>query len=230
LTPKLSPLFTWRTAITESDLRPTSRHVALTLSLYMGEKGDHAWPAVTTLAEDTGLDRRTVQRALRELQDSGWLAVRIGGGHATSRYVGLIPEGRHRTAPAESAASEAADDRPGGGVAPPESVITTPTPRQVLSVDWFEKFWKLYPRKVEKQGARRRFEAIIQRGVDPELLIAGARRYRDDPNREQAFTKHPTTWLNNGCWDDEPLPPRLGRRDRAAEIMGDAVDLRRRGR
>jgi hypothetical protein len=24
----------------------------------------------------------------------------------------------------------------------------------------------------------------------------------------QAFTKHPATWLNQECWNDEPLPPR----------------------
>ena len=43
-------------------------------------------------------------------------------------------------------------------------------------------------------------------GTTPETLIDGARRYaaycRKD-NREREKIKHPTTWLNNGCWDDE---------------------------
>jgi hypothetical protein len=39
--------------------------------------------------------------------------------------------------------------------------------------------------------------------------VAGAARYRDDPNREKRFTKLPATWLRAGCWEDDPLPSRL---------------------
>lgn len=33
-------------------------------------------------------------------------------------------------------------------------------------------------------------------------------RYRDDPNRDDGYTAHPTTWLNRDGWDDDPLPAR----------------------
>lgn len=74
----------------------------------------------------------------------------------------------------------------------------------------FEEFWKVYPRKVAKQQAWRRWRQVV-RNVSPHLIIEGARRYRDDPNRDDEFTAHAATWLHHGRWDDPPLPEKRGR-------------------
>lgn len=71
----------------------------------------------------------------------------------------------------------------------------------------FDRFWSAYPRRVERKRAEAAFAKAV-RQTDPEAIIAGAERYAADPNRVPEFTKHPSTWLNGGCWDDEPLPPR----------------------
>lgn len=71
----------------------------------------------------------------------------------------------------------------------------------------FDEFWNVVPRKVSKKAARKAFIKAIET-TDPQTIIDGMRRYRDDPNREDAFTKHPSTWLNQGCWEDEPIPPK----------------------
>jgi hypothetical protein len=69
----------------------------------------------------------------------------------------------------------------------------------------FEEFWRCYPRKVAKEAARRAFAAA---DVDPELLIAGAKRYAIERSGEDPkYTKHPATWLNKGCWEDEASSP-----------------------
>jgi hypothetical protein len=73
MTAQLSPLFTWRTAIAKSDLPPTARHVALTLSLYMNERGGSAWPSLSTLAGDSGLSTRSIMRAIRVLEREHYL-------------------------------------------------------------------------------------------------------------------------------------------------------------
>jgi hypothetical protein len=42
--------------------------------------------------------------------------------------------------------------------------------------------------------------------VDPEVVISGAQRYRDDPQRRRKdieFTKHPGPWLNAERWTDQ---------------------------
>lgn len=67
----------------------------------------------------------------------------------------------------------------------------------------FDRFWSVYPRKVGKGEARKVWARLRQRGVDPEELIAGAIRYRDDPKRKPDYTKHPGPWLNAERWTDQ---------------------------
>ena len=72
--------------------------------------------------------------------------------------------------------------------------------------DSFDDFWEVYPLKRDKRSARKAYAKAVKE-VGPEVLIEGARRYRDDPGRKPDFTKHPTTWLNKGSWENEPSRP-----------------------
>ena len=71
----------------------------------------------------------------------------------------------------------------------------------------FDRFWSVYPRKAGKQDAQRSFERALKVATLDEIL-AGAQKYADDPNRVAQFTAHPSTWLNQGRWSDDPLPRR----------------------
>lgn len=71
----------------------------------------------------------------------------------------------------------------------------------------FESVWALYPAKRDKKAAYKAY-VKARKEVSLEDLTAGVVRYRDDPNREAQFTKHFSTWLNAGSWEDEPLPAR----------------------
>lgn len=89
----LSPLFTWRSALTESGLPPTARHVGLTLSLHMSERGDSCFPSAPTLADETGLSRQTVLAMVKILEDAGYLEVSRGVGRGNSNhYRAIVPE------------------------------------------------------------------------------------------------------------------------------------------
>jgi hypothetical protein len=69
----------------------------------------------------------------------------------------------------------------------------------------FAEFWRAYPRRVARDAAARAFERAIERGADPAALIAGAQRYAAErAGQDPKYTKHPATWLNAGCWADEP--------------------------
>ncbi len=90
---------------------------------------------------------------------------------------------------------------------PPAGAADPPTPCPVDAL--FDRFWTAYPRREAKEAARRAFTKA-RRKTDTEQIITGAARFRDDPNRVAEFTPHPSTWLNAGSWDDEPLPRRGG--------------------
>jgi len=69
----------------------------------------------------------------------------------------------------------------------------------------FDEFWAVYPNRKGKADALKAWRTgrCAQKADD---VIAGAIRYRDDPNREAQYTKLPAGWLRDGRWDDDPLP------------------------
>jgi hypothetical protein len=70
--------------------------------------------------------------------------------------------------------------------------------------DAFERFWRTFPRKVAKQAACKAFAKALENGTAVETLIAGAQRYAvERQGQDPKYTKHPATWLNGGCWEDE---------------------------
>lgn len=85
---------------------------------------------------------------------------------------------------------------------------------------FFTEFWSVYPRRAGKIKARDAFSKVLKT-TDAQTVIDGAKRYADDPNRQDEFTAHPTTWLREGRWEDDPLPSR-GTSDRTkGEIQDD---------
>lgn len=91
--------------------------------------------------------------------------------------------------------------------APTLSVVTgddTPEPD-------FDQFWQVYPRKTGKVAAEKAWRKAVKQ-VGARKVYEGAVRFANDPNlpgpSEARFIPHPTTWLNQGRWDDPPLPPR----------------------
>lgn len=70
----------------------------------------------------------------------------------------------------------------------------------------FDRFWAVYPRRISKTAARKAWDKAVQK-TSPDKLIDAAVAYAEWPGRDQKFTKHPATWLNQGCWDDELPEP-----------------------
>jgi hypothetical protein len=70
----------------------------------------------------------------------------------------------------------------------------------------FENFFSLYPRKEVKKEAAKCFEKALKDGVMLSIILDGVKRYNrfiEEKKVERRFIKLPTTWLNQGCWDDD---------------------------
>jgi hypothetical protein len=83
--------------------------------------------------------------------------------------------------------------------------------KNMESPEFVEFYDKVYPRKQGRGAARKAWASAIRK-ANPQDILAAAHRFADDPNREPAFTPHPSTWLNQERWSDDPLPPRGGHR------------------
>ena len=69
--------------------------------------------------------------------------------------------------------------------------------------DCGDQFWQAYPRKTEKLAAMKKLASVRKSGVVTFAdLMAGVKRYAES-KPDPKYTKHPTTWLNAGCWADE---------------------------
>lgn len=68
----------------------------------------------------------------------------------------------------------------------------------------FERFWKVYPRKVDKKAALRAWKAALKKpGVTNELLVAKAAEYAEDTQGEEPkHIKHAERWLHVEAWNN----------------------------
>ncbi|WP_030917433.1 helix-turn-helix domain-containing protein [Streptomyces sp. NRRL B-24720] len=75
-------------------------------------------------------------------------------------------------------------------------------------LDAFGAFWLNYPKKRAREEAKKAWIAAIARGADPQHIVTAAAGYAKERAGEDAkYTKYPATWLNKGCYDDEPDQP-----------------------
>lgn len=67
----------------------------------------------------------------------------------------------------------------------------------------FETFWQCYPRRVAKLAAKKAYDKALKQTTHQEIM-AGVERYAfHTRNTEHQYIKHPASWLNSGCWEDE---------------------------
>lgn len=70
--------------------------------------------------------------------------------------------------------------------------------------DDFEEFWRIYPRHEDKKKAFTVWQKALKGGATADEIIAGAARYaKYRAGEPEQYTKHPATWLNGDCWENE---------------------------
>ena len=99
--------------------------MAESVSTYLNTGKLQCWPSVERIADDIGVNRRTVQRALRRLETAGLIRTLVArdGGTLTSNYR-LLPQKRpSREIPFEDTERViSSTDRGGGKTAPPDLI------------------------------------------------------------------------------------------------------------
>jgi hypothetical protein len=196
------------------------------LARYADSETLQAFPSRETLAKRANCHWRSIDRAIDEL-------VVLGAVKKTHRKNGEAYQSNVYTLRRVLPLVSLGTDTPVTGVLTPQSVgtdtggnltITTelePEELEPLNKNEFDMFWSVYPLKREKPKANRAFEKAAKRVTSIDIIVDAAVAYRDDPNRDDEFTKYPATWLNNDCWDDGPLPERKGK----TSAVGNALKL-----
>ena len=83
------------------------------------------------------------------------------------------------------------------------------TNKQGNNIISFDRFWEAYPRKEGKPKAKTVFdklkpdEGLLQRMLDSIERWKRTDQWQEDGGR---YIPHPSTWLNQRRWEDEPMP------------------------
>lgn len=212
----------WRT-----DLPTTEKMVLLVIADHANDEGTESWPSQATIAKKASISIRTVQRAVNALVRAGYLRMEKHAGGSAScredrrphRYTinlgrlrGGITTTRNLRHDFEADNDTTSTPDTGRHLRPKKHPLDPPKETPA-----FVDFWTIYPKKVAKKAAQIAFEKAIKT-TDPAVLIAGARRYAEDPNRHPSYTANPATWLNAERWLDDPLPAREMSVDEKREI------------
>lgn len=198
-----------------------------------------------SIAKSLGMSAGKVSAAMAALVEAGIVELRtveVPQSEGGKRWIVLFDHAAWEIDPGHvvTRARSSGDQGPGHEVTDPGHVVTAsigdidrrPSEEQqalTLSAhpsgepDRFDEFWALYPRRTGKPEARKRW-AKITRKTDPQVILDGLAARVDWWSRartEREFIPHPTTWLNQGRWEDEiePLPEQAAAT--AAQRMAD---------
>jgi len=169
-----------------------------------------------SLARSGKEGRDAILTALKELRDCGYIRTETkrlpNGRFETNNYVydtpqdvsvSVLPSPEIPTA-VQPDPSKPEPDKPG---LDNQGSLEELSKKNLHTYNEFEIFWNVYPRKVAKKAAEVAFAKAIKH-TPFALILSGAGRYAKDPNRVEAYTAHPATWLNAHRWLDDPLPVR----------------------
>jgi hypothetical protein len=196
-------------------------------------------PAIGRLAEETGLNQRSVKRAIRELEESSWWSVgrnqgTPGPGGRPNAYRPNLERGDTNVTPSTAKGvtresplqAERGDSHGQKGVTRESPEPGKKQEEDSLLVDEallrFEEAWHAYPSRAPHPNPRKRamiaFKAALRCGADPAAIIRGIAnyaRYVDEHVGDRQGVAMMATWLNEDRWNDhqemaQTPPRRLG--------------------
>jgi len=95
----------------------------------------------------------------------------------------------------------------------------------------FEEFWKKYQLHKSKDAAKKKFLVLMKNSKNQnelfKLIIDGVERYNREiktKNIDPKYVKHPSTWLNQGCWNDEYYC-KMTQEERNNQVIQEALEL-----
>ncbi|MCJ2125115.1 helix-turn-helix domain-containing protein [Methylobacterium sp. J-077] len=215
-------------ACCDQNLSPAARAVLAKILDHYNTRTGQCTPSLDRLARTSGLARRSVVRAVKELREKGW----IDRDHSTREDTRAFGSnhfrpafergdlGTERSLPRDEVVPTPGDETvPRVGTKRCAEVGTKRSPEpskknqgkgtKSESIDdaAFDRFWQAYPRRVAKAAARQVFDRILTKAqATADQLVEGAERYAAaTAGKDPEHIAHAKTWLNGERWTDEPV-------------------------
>ena len=177
-------------------------------------------PSQKLLAEECSMGLSTLKRHIASLEEAGYVEtvnVFKDNVQKPNQYLLKFDTSPNRaTPPSKSGYSPSPD-----WATEPE--VKTRIEPVVQKNNYFDDFWKAYPRKTNKGFAKKVFEKLK---VDDAMLTKMIQAIHAQnktvwKDKDQQYIPHPSTWLNGERWDDEIVVKPMSASDREkARIFG----------
>lgn len=86
-----------------------------------------------------------------------------------------------------------------------------------ITLKLFDTFWKIYPKKIDKGKALSKWTQLCnkkdKRPTWKEIRVALHYQMKSERWQDKTFIPHPTTWLNQSRWLDDPKEMKVFKRD-----------------
>lgn len=203
----------------------THKVVLLGLANHADPTGGSCFPSITRLELYTGLSRRTVIRAIKQMEELGIISAVHTKGKSTQYQLNMdieLVSEEHQCQSATSVTDDTTSVTDDTNWCHSDT-LTINNLQEPSTIDQFDEFWSAYPRKVGKRKALLEFERSIKR-CEFEQIMAGLLRQVQawqEAKTETKYIPHPTTWLHRDGWYDEAVKPRNGSRlkDTTAKLL-----------
>ena len=174
-----------------------------------GETGD-CFPSHKRLAELSEMTDRSVRNHLGDLADRGLIQIiqrnRDNGSQTSNGYLLMLNDTHGDTGPRKNIPTpkENISTHPQKNIPILNLVNNNLVNEPLYSVQIaFDKFWKIYPRRVGKAKAKEAFNKAVRK-VTLDTIISAVEEYAYIvKGKDKKFIPHASTWLNQERWDDE---------------------------
>lgn len=194
-----------------ADVSPAAIRVYGTLNRYANDNTGKCHPSRATIAKKCHINVKTVDRAIQELIALGAVVVehrKVDGTDewASNEYTVIMSPPGVKNTPPWGKFDATGRDKNGKRTKASNNQSQEPEISPSSVDDEFPEFWKLYPRKIGKDGALISYRRARKKAKKEDIL-AGLHLYLLTCPKEKHYIAHPTTWLNQGRWADETDEP-----------------------
>lgn len=176
----------------------------------------YCWASNRTLSDELNVGERTISRYVSELENAGFITTEMVGiddrKRRRERHIRLAVPAPFDVAKngeikvAKNGESNVAKNGDTIKVNNKSNKITPYSPPQgEAGVDWFDRFWALYPKKRNKPAALRAWRTINPTAA---LCMTMSRALKRQMRSEEwtkdggRYVPYPASWLNGHRWED----------------------------
>jgi DNA-binding transcriptional ArsR family regulator len=207
----------------DARLTPNAKLLYGEITALCNEKG-YCWASNAYFSDLYDVTKATVSAWIGNLKDAGYITVSMqykeGTKHILHRYIRIFDEGIQDNL---NTPTRKLDDPIQENLKDNNTVNNT-TNITVNSIDHFDSFWSVYPKKAGKQAARKAWNKLKPSDEIVQLIAINLKARLDAGEWEDTqFVPHASTYLNGARWEDEVETKRTQRKLNQESIKSQSI-------